>query len=120
MAYMMMLVLENADQMYDVWEAWESLHVDEVTFVESTCARAQPARRHHIPMRFMFENLSGGPEVCSLTLFGIVPDEAGVQACITAAESVLGDLNASRVAMLAAWPLAVVKGYPKREATEEG
>jgi len=120
MAYMMMLVLENADQMHDVLDAWENLPVDDVTFYESTCARAQPVRRPHIPMRFMFEPLSGGQEVCSLTLFGIVPDEAGVQDCIAAAESVLGDLDASRVAVLAAWPLPIVKGYPKRSGTEEG
>ena len=120
MAYMMMLVLENADQMHDVLEVWEDLPVDGVTFFESTCARARPARRRHIPMRFMFENLSGMQEVCSLSLFGIVPDEAAVHACITAAESVLGDLDGSRVAMLAAWPLPIVKGSPRCGCTEAG
>ena len=120
MAYMIMLVLENADQMHDVLEAWDNLPVDDVTFFESTCARAQPACRRHIPMRFMFENLSGEQEACSLTLFGIVPDEGGVHDCLTAAESAIGDLDGSRVAMLVAWPLAVVKGYPKRKGMEAG
>jgi hypothetical protein len=42
-----------------------------------------------------------------------VADEATVQACIDATEAVIGDLDAAPTSMIAAWPLPVIKGFPK-------
>ena len=118
MSYMIMLVIEDEQQLSEILDAWDNLHVKDVTFVESTCSHHHPMRRRHIPMRFMFENLSGAQEVCSLTLFSIVPDEATVQVCLTATESVVGNLDEAEGAMLVAWPLPIVKGAPKHHASE--
>ena len=120
MSYMIMLVIENEQQLSEILDAWDELHVADVTFLESTCSHHQPIRRRHIPMRFMFENLSGTQQACSLTLFGIVPDEATVQACIKAVESVVGDLDETKNAVLVAWPLPIVKGAPLCPGPEEG
>jgi hypothetical protein len=111
MAYMVMLVLEDNKQLQPVLEAWQALGVDDITFVESTCAHLCEVPRAHIPIRFMFEPLSGRPESCTLTLFAIVPDEAAVHACTAAAEGIIGDLDAAPTAFLAAWPLPIVKGF---------
>ena len=118
MAYMMMLVLEESEQLKPVLESWQALGVDEITFVESTCAHLHAPPRAHIPIRFIFEPVSGEREACTLTLFAVVADEATVQTCIDAAEAVIGDLAAAPTAMIAAWPLSIVKGFPKskREA----
>jgi hypothetical protein len=118
MSYMIMFVIENEQQLSEILDAWDNLHVEDVTFVESTCSHHHPVRQRHIPMRFMFENLSGAQEACSLTLFCIVPDEATVQACIKAAESVVGDLDEAEGAMLVAWPLPIVKGAPQHHTPE--
>ena len=118
MAYMIMLVLDQSAQLKPVLESWQALGVDEITFVESTCAHLHVPPKAHIPIRFMFESVSGEHEACTLTLFAVVADEATVNTCITAAEVVIGDLDAAPTAMVAAWPLPVVKGFPKpkREA----
>jgi hypothetical protein len=53
------------------------------------------------------------------TLFTIVSDEVLVQKCLTAVEGVVGDLDGPDTGVLAAWPLAVVKGVPVRVANKE-
>jgi hypothetical protein len=116
MAYMVMLVLDEGEQLQAVMDAWEAIPTGEVIFVESTCAQAQAEAPVHIPIRFMFEPLSGACETCTLMVFTIVPDEATVDACTAAAETVIGPLEAAPRAMLAAWPLPIVRGYPKPPA----
>ena len=72
-------------------------------------------------MRFMFENLGRSEQrQCSVTLFGIVADEATVQQCITLAETIVGDFDTAANAILAAWPLPIVKGFPKNIVRREG
>ncbi|MBN1484760.1 MAG: hypothetical protein JXA37_08570 [Chloroflexia bacterium] len=111
MAYMIMLVAENTAQVDAVLEAWESIPVDDVVFVDSTCFHREGAERPHIPMRFVFQPLGGGQRQCSVTLFGIVRDEGMVQQCIEQAETVMGDIASEKNAMLVAWPLCVIKGF---------
>ncbi len=120
MAYMMMLVADDVDQLNAVLEAWKDIHIDDVVFVDSTCFHRAGAKSPHIPMRFMFETLSRGRRQCSVTMFGIVADEASVQQCITQAETVTGDLDTAANALLAAWPLPIVKGFPKQSKRQEG
>ena len=115
MAYMIMLTLEHSEQLKPVLASWQALGVDEITFVESTCAHVHAPPRAHIPIRYMFESVSGEREACTLTLFAVVADETTVQACIDAAEAVIGDLDAAPTAMLAVWPLPIVKGFPKSQ-----
>jgi len=119
MAYMMMLVADDVDQLNAVLEAWKDIHIDDVVFVDSTCFHRTGAKGRHIPMRFMFEAL-GSRQQCSVTMFGIVANEATVQQCIAQAETVVGDLDAAANALLAAWPLPIVKGFPKQSQRQEG
>ncbi len=120
MAYMVMLVTDDVDQLNAVLEAWKDIHIDDVVFVDSTCFHRVGAKSPHIPMRFMFETLSRGRQQCSVTMFGIVADEATVQQCIAQAETVTGDLDTATNALLAAWPLPIVKGFPKHPARRGG
>jgi len=116
MAYMMMLVADDATQVSAVLKAWKSIHVDDMVFMDSVCYhRAGHGRPPiHIPMRFAFGPPDRGQQHCSVTLFGLAQDEATVQACIEQAELVMGDLDEPENGMLVAWPLAIVKGYPKQ------
>lgn len=120
MAYMMMLVTDDVDQLNAVLEAWKDIHIDDVVFVDSTCFHRTGAKSPHIPMRFMFETLAKGRRQCSVTMFGIVADEVTVQRCITQAETVTGDLDTAANALLAAWPLPIVKGFPKQSKRQGG
>jgi hypothetical protein len=116
MAYMIMLIVDNLDQLNAVLDAWEDIQVNDVTFLESTCFHRAGIQRPHIPMRFMFENLGQVREQCTLTLFAMVPDEATVHQCIAKAETALGGFDTAQNTMLTAWPLPIIKGVPKRPA----
>ncbi len=114
MAYMIMLVVSDTEQLDAILTAWEKIHVDDIVFMDSTCFHRTAIERRHIPMRFMFERLDEGQRQCSVTLFGLVSDEAVLQQCIRQAETVIGDFDTEPNAMLAAWPLPIIKGFPKQ------
>ena len=120
MAYMMMLVADDTDQLNAILRVWERLHVDDVVLVDSTSFHRSGIEQPHIPMRFIFEKPAHRQRQSSVALFGIAEDEAMVQQCIAQAETVIGDLDAAPTAMLVAWPLPIVKGFPKdsRNRTE--
>jgi hypothetical protein len=108
-----MLILSRPSDLDDVLDTWREVGVRNVTFVESTCSSEGECRpRHHIPIRFAFENLGPSTERCSCTLFAIAQDEAAVQACISRVEAVVGDLGEVSGTALVAWPLPIAKGIP--------
>jgi hypothetical protein len=111
---MVMLIADDAEQLDAVLKAWESIHVDDAVFVDSTFFHRSGRDRPHIPMRFMFERLDRGQRQSSVTLFGIVNGEAMVHECIAQAETVMGDLDTAENAMLVAWPLPIAKGLPQQ------
>jgi len=113
MAYMLMLVINDIEQLDAILKAWEKIHVDDIVFMDSTCFHRAGRKQQHIPMRFMFERSDGNQRQCSVTLFGLVNDEEVLQQCMREAETVIGDFDAAPNAMLAAWPLTIVKGFPK-------
>jgi len=114
MTYMMMLVADDTDQLNAILRAWENIPVDDVVFIDSISYHRAGIEQPHIPMRFMFEKLEHRQRQSSVALFGIARDEAMVQQCIAQAETVIGDLDTAPNAMLVAWPLPIVKGFPKR------
>jgi hypothetical protein len=118
MPYMVMLIVRDVGQLEAVLDAWEMTQVDHVTFVESVCSHRECAEPPHIPMRFLFERLGGVREQCSFTLFAVVPDDEALDECIAQAEAVVGNFDASRNAILTAWPLPIVRGYPRRVEAE--
>jgi len=119
MAYMVMLVADDTDQLSAVLRAWEGIHVDDVVLVDSTCFHRAGIGQPHIPMRYMVGRQERRQQECSVVLFGVVRDEPMVQQCIAQAETVIGDLDATRNAMLVAWPLPIVKGFAQG-AWDEG
>jgi len=116
--YMLMFVLDDPQQLDPVLEAWEGLGVSGVTIVESTGTQRRKKQRARLPMRFSFEPPALGGEEGHFTLFAIVASDDMAQQCLQAVEGVLGDLDLPDTGVLAAWPLALVKGVPgKREAS---
>ncbi|MGQ9554810.1 MAG: hypothetical protein ACUVWR_11925 [Anaerolineae bacterium] len=114
--YMVMFVLDNPDRLYDVLAAWRKAGIGGATIMESTgIHRLQRCARIHA--RFDFAHLAEGCELGHYTLLAIVKDEATVQACLRACESIVGDLDEPNTGVLAAWPLSLVKGVAGSAAT---
>ncbi len=111
MAYMLMLVVNDTDQLNAVMKAWDRIHVNDIVFMDSVCFHRYGDEQAHVPMRYMFERLELGRRQYSVTMFGIVKDKAVVQQCIVQAETVIGDLEAAKNVMLVAWPLPIIKSF---------
>jgi hypothetical protein len=111
--HMIMFVLDDPNQLDAVLAAWESIGVGGATIVESTGIRRRRAKESRIPFRFDFGQLARHYEEGHYTLFAVVEGEDMVHKCLTATESVVGDLDEPNTGVLAAWPLGVVKGAHK-------
>lgn len=117
--YMIFYVLNDPQKLDALLDAWDAAGISGATIVEST-GRQRRRAKAHIPMRFSFG--LGGTECVDCyhyTLFAIVEDERLVQRCIAATESVVGDLGRPDTGILAAWPLAAVRGIPKQSRSVE-
>jgi hypothetical protein len=111
--HMVMFVLDDPDQLDKVLDAWEAIHVSGVTIIESTgINRRAKARQVGAPFMAGINRMMGSIMEGHYTLFTIVKGQQMVEACILAAESVVGNLNEPNSGVLAAWPLAYVKGVP--------
>ncbi len=114
--YMVMLVLHDPDQLDAVLDAWHQLGVSGVTIIESSGIYRRRAQQQRIPLHFLFESLAGHTEEGNYTLFTLVENEECARQCAEAVESVVGDLHGPNTGVLAAWPLAFLRGVPKRGA----
>ncbi|MDW8098958.1 MAG: hypothetical protein RML36_05675 [Anaerolineae bacterium] len=108
--YMILFVLDNPDRLTSLLRAWEQAGVSDVTIIESTGIHRHLKQR--IPMRYTFQVLA---EENHLTLLTVVKDQAQVDACLQATESVIGDLEVPNTGMFAAWPLTTAKGLMEQE-----
>ncbi len=109
--YMVMFVLDDPARLAAVIDAWTAIGISGATIVESTGIFRQRLARRQVHARYAFV---GGAtnEFGNFTLFAIVPDEATARQCLAAVEGILGDLDGPNTGVLAAWPLALVKGVP--------
>lgn len=111
--HMVMFVLDDPDILDKVLDAWDAIGVSGVTIIESTgINRRAKARQVGAPFMAGINRVMGSAMEGHYTLFTIVKGEPMVDACIRAAESVVGDLDQPDSGVLAAWPLTNVKGVP--------
>jgi len=109
--YMVFCVIDDPYLLNDVLAAWATAGITGATIVE--CSGIHQ-RSQHIPMRYAFD--SDVTEEGHIGLFAIVADQAAVQACLAATETITGNLDDPNTGVFAAWPLAVVKGVPEAPA----
>lgn len=112
MMYMVMLVLDDPNRLDAVLEAWEAIGVSGVTIAETSGINRRRVQKTRIPARYIFGQVVEGELENSYTLFTIVKDENVVEDCLAAVERIVGDLDGPNTGVLAAWPLARVKGVP--------
>jgi len=113
--YMVMLVLDDPNRLDDVLEAWSEQKIGGATIVESTGIGRRVSHRQ-VHARYDFGNVGDVVEAGNYTLFAIVPDEETARRCLAAVEAIVGDLDGPNTGVLAAWPLAMVKGVPPAAA----
>jgi hypothetical protein len=111
---MVMFVLDDPDKLDAVLDAWRSIGVSGATIVESS-GLYRRRRERPVGARYAFGLARGVSRLDSghYTLFVIVPDERMARACLSAAETIVGDLDGPDTGVLAAWELTLVKGVPQ-------
>lgn len=119
--YMVMLVLDVPDRLDAVLDAWNAVGVRGATIAETTGVYKRQSRRRRVPAPFAIGSMGpAGLERGNYTLWTIVPDEETMQRCLAEAEKIVGDLDLPNTGVLAAWPLAFVKGVPLTAAAVDG
>lgn len=117
--YMVWLVLDKAELLDNIQQAWEKVGITGATIIESSGFFRRKERRKYIPTRYVLPTLTTAAPKNSFTIFSIVESEELVQIALKAAEEVTGDLNQPSRGIFAAWPLMMVKGL-KKPPHEEG
>ena len=118
MAYMVILVLAQTDQLDAVVEAWRAVGATGITVFQSiNLAQVEDrCRRDDLPlfpsMRDIFEN----DEFDHYTLFTVIEGEALIDRLIAAAEQRIGDLDQPGNGVLVALPVARAKGLRQGRA----
>lgn len=117
--YMIMLVIDDPNLVDEVLDSWQAVGVDGATIVESTGLHRRRATTLGARYSFGFPRVVERVEEGHYTLFVVVYDEPMVQACLTSAESVIGDLDLPQTGLFTAWPLMVCKGVEKNRSNKE-
>jgi nitrogen regulatory protein PII len=107
---MIIFVLNDPGHLDQVLNAWQKAGVKGVTLIETSGFYRR--QKKHVPMRYFFGS-SGAQEEGNMTLMAIVADQATVDQCLVATETVVGDLDQPNTGIFAAFPLSTVKGLNK-------
>jgi len=117
--FMVMFVLDDPSQLEAILNAWEKNGISGATILESTgINRFRRARMVGTPFMAGINRLMNSPEESHYTLLAIVQDEQKAQLCLTAVESIVGDLIEPDTGVFCTWPLSSVKGVPHRPANK--
>ncbi len=111
--HMVMFVLDDSDKLDAVLDAWQAVGVSGATILDSSGLYRRQQQRP-VGARYAFGMARGmrRVEAGHYTLFVIVPDLNAAQACLSAAEQIVGNLDGPDTGVLAAWELGLVKGVP--------
>ncbi len=108
---MVLLVLDDPELLDDVLQAWRNAGIIPLSVIESTGIHR---RKKRVPMRYAFDE--GVEMEGHLTLYGIAPSAAAVEACLKATEAITGDLDLPNTGVFAAWEIRSLYGLPEEDS----
>ena len=114
---LVLFVLNNADLLDQVLDAWEETGVTGVTILHSTGlgrTRMGPGLRDDIPLLPSLKSLLQHEEYFSRTMISVVPDNEMADKVISATNRVVGDLDRPDTGLLVVIPLEKVYGLNKQ------
>ena len=117
MDFMVFFVLHDVSRMQELLTAWEEAGVGGITILLSTGLaryRKGGGLREDLPLIPSLEDLFERTQNTNRTFFTIVHGEEMVDKVIAATEAVTGDLNLPDTGILAAMPVARVRGLKSK------
>ena len=118
--YLVLMVLNNPDRLEDLLIAWEENGVQGATVLFSTGLgriRQMDAWRDDMPLIPSLRDFYEVPENMNRTIFTVVDNEAQVDALVTAAKKVVGELDEQGTGLLLVLPVARAYGVNKMRGT---
>ncbi|NLX37423.1 MAG: hypothetical protein GXY68_12125 [Chloroflexi bacterium] len=109
MAYQIMIVADDGDQLDEIIHAWADLHLELGAQLDCVRVWRRPSERRHIPMRYGFEQLDRLGVQAAVALFAVAPDHEIAERCVTSADETLLQIGGSEAAYAVAWPLTIAR-----------
>jgi nitrogen regulatory protein P-II 1 len=121
MPFLVVLVLDDPNQSDLLLDAWEQAGASGITILDSSgIGRVRRASlRDDMPLLPSLRHILRGGEEHHRTFFSLAEDEAQVQALVSAAQQVMGDLDQPHTGLLFVTPVAQVYGLHKQDATRK-
>jgi nitrogen regulatory protein P-II 1 len=111
--YLVLFVLNEAEHLEDVLDAWERTGVSGVTILHSSGlgrVRKDRGLRDDLPLMPSLKALFEHEEYFSRTLFSVVKDDSMAERLVQATEKVVGDLHRPGKGLIVVLPLLKVYG----------
>jgi nitrogen regulatory protein PII len=111
--FLVLFVLNEAEHLQSVLDAWEQAGVSGVTILHSSGlgrVRKDIGLRDDLPLMPSLKDLFEHEEYFSRTLFSIVEDESKAERLVEATEKVVGDLHTPGKGLVVILPLLKVYG----------
>ncbi|HZD58550.1 MAG TPA: P-II family nitrogen regulator [Anaerolineales bacterium] len=119
--FLVLFVLNDAEKLEAILEAWEKIGVPGVTILHSTGlgrARQKPGIWDDLPLMPSLRSLLEHEEFFSRTLFTVVTDEAMVGNLVERAENIVGNLDQPGTGLVVVLPVAKVYGLKKIQKSQ--
>jgi nitrogen regulatory protein PII len=114
MSYLVVLIVDDADDCHLVLDAWEAAGVSGVTILESSgLGRLRQKGRDDLPLMPGLRELFHTGEIHHRTLFSVVETQEKVDEIVKLSGDIIGDLNGPHTGFLFVVPVIMALGLGK-------
>jgi hypothetical protein len=110
MPMLLMAVLDDPSQIWDVMDAWLALGIGDATIMDSTGLHRARRLRDDVPLFPSVHDLLESAEDHHRTLWSVVDDSLDLEAVVAATERITGPLDRPHTGLIVAVPVAKVWG----------
>ena len=114
--YLLVMVLDNAEHLSEILDAWQRAGVPGITILESTGVNRVLQRTHADPAFAGFGQIFGGGRVGHNTIFSIIDDLVLAETAVAETEKLIGSMNQPHTGVIFAVPVAKTWGAEKNQS----
>ena len=112
--YLLVMVLDNAEHLNDILDAWRNAGVPGITILESTGVNRVLERQQADVAFAGFSQIFGGGRVGHNTIFSIIDDLTLAETAVVETEKLIGNMNQPHTGLIFAVPVTKAWGAIKQ------